>query len=224
MVPVIKSFICWTFSWLVLLLIADNHSVEAFSGVEIGCRRSSRDSSSSLFLSQATIQNTAAADTSSSSSSSSSLPERKVAILLCPAQFCVPDDYADLWETLPSHIDIIEDVADSDSDSTSIGPTTTTTTRRIAVDKDLSRVVPLSRRDWIKVSKQLPTTNFLEATLEVHKTLDWYFDSIETGLNEILSLSQQQKNNGDSGLDGICFVGHSIGGWVARAYLGGLSR
>jgi hypothetical protein len=222
MVPVIKGFICWTFPWLVLLLIADNHWAEAFSGVEIGWQRSSRDSSSSLFLSQATIQNTAA-DTSSSSSSSSSLPERKVAILLGPAQFCVPDDYAELWATLPSHIDIIEDVADSDSDSTSSGPTTTTT-RRIAVDKDLSRVVPLSRRDWIKVSKQLPTTNFLDATLEVHKTLDWYFDSIEVGLNEILSLSQQKKNNGDSGLDGICFVGHSIGGWVARAYLGGLSR
>ena len=216
--PVMKSFICWTFSWLVLLLIADNHSAEAFSGVEIRWQRSSRDSSSSLFLSQATIQNTADDAAATTDTSSSSLPERKVAILLCPAQFCVPDDYSELWETLPSHIDVIEDVADSGS-----GPTTTTT-RRIAIDKDLSRVVPLSRRDWIKVSKQLPTTNFLDATLEVHKTLDWYFDSIEAGLNEILSLSQQKKNNGDNGLDGICFVGHSIGGWVARAYLGGLSR
>ncbi|OEU14046.1 hypothetical protein FRACYDRAFT_188960 [Fragilariopsis cylindrus CCMP1102] len=211
-----KSFICWTFSWLVLLLIADNHSAEAFSGVEIRWQRSSRDSSTSLFLSQATIQNTADDAAATTDTSSSSLPERKVAILLCPAQFCVPDDYSELWETLPSHIDVIEDVADSGSSPT--------TTRRIAIDKDLSRVVPLSRRDWIKVSKQLPTTNFLDATLEVHKTLDWYFDSIEAGLNEILSLSQQKKNNGDNGLDGICFVGHSIGGWVARAYLGGLSR
>lgn len=28
----------------------------------------------------------------------------------------------------------------------------------------------------------------------------------------------------DNGVDGICLVGHSIGGWVARAYLGGLAR
>ena len=100
--PVMKSFICWTFSWLVLLLIADNHSAEAFSGAEIRWQRSSRDSSSSLFLSQATIQNTADDAAATTDTSSSSLPERKVAILLCPAQFCVPDDYSELWETLPS--------------------------------------------------------------------------------------------------------------------------
>lgn len=130
----------------------------------------------------------------------SPLLERKVALLLCPAQFCVPDDYSDLWETLPSHIDVSEDDK---------------TTTRLVINKKLSRVIPLSRRDWIKVSKQLPTQDFIDANLRVHKTLDWYFDAIEEGLSDIFDAQE---------VDSICIVGHSIGGWVARAYLGGLSR
>lgn len=134
---------------------------------------------------------------------SSGSSDKKIALLLCPAQFCVPDDYSELWETLPSHIEFGE------SDDAS-------TTKRVAINKDLSRVVPLSRRDWIKVAKQLPTQDFIDAKLRVHKTLDWYFEAIEQGLSDILDSSED--------VDGICFVGHSIGGWVARAYLGGLSR
>jgi triacylglycerol esterase/lipase EstA (alpha/beta hydrolase family) len=79
--------------------------------------------------------------------------------------------------------------------------------------------VPLSRRDWIKVSKQLPTAQFWNGQLENHKTLDWYFEKLEEGFANIL----HNDDEGD-GVDGICLVGHSIGGWVARAYLGGLSR
>lgn len=47
------------------------------------------------------------------------------------------------------------------------------------------------------------------------ETLQWYFDAIENGLSEIL-----EKEGEDAE---ICIIGHSIGGWVARAYLGGLS-
>jgi len=134
---------------------------------------------------------------------SSSLPERRIAVLLCPAQFCVPDDYSELWETLPSHIEV------------SVGDETAKT-ERVAINKELSRVVPLSRIDWIKVAKQLPTKNFIDANLRVHETLDWYFSAIEEGLSDII--------DADGDIDGICIVGHSIGGWVARAYLGGLAR
>jgi hypothetical protein len=129
---------------------------------------------------------------------------RRVALLLCPAQFCVAKDYEELWEHLPSQISL---------DSGSTGSNNPNT--KIIIDRELSRVVPLSRRDWIKVSKQLPTTEFWNANLSVHKTLDWYFGAMEKGLAEIL----YQNSDVD-----ICLVGHSIGGWVARAYLGGLSR
>jgi hypothetical protein len=129
--------------------------------------------------------------------------QRRVAVLLCPAQFCVPDDYEELWQALPTQID------SSSSNDKSKG-------ELLLIDREASRVVPLSRRDWIKVSRQLPTQEFWNANLSVHKTLDWYFQALEQGLTEIL---QSQDNDLD-----ICLVGHSIGGWVARAYLGGLSR
>ena len=118
---------------------------------------------------------------------------RRISVLLCPAQFCVPADYESFFETLRvSH--------NSDSD-VSIGT---------------CRVAPLPRTEWIKVAKQLPTKAFLDAELSVPKTLDWYFDAIEAGLAEIFAEEGENAS--------IALIGHSIGGWVARAYLGGLSR
>lgn len=112
----------------------------------------------------------------------------RVAVLVCPAQFCVPDDYNVLFENL--------------SDLTS--------------NVVMYKVAPLPRTEWIKVAQALPTRAFLEARLPVQQTLQWYFDAIEEGLAEIFATQGTNVN--------ICIVGHSIGGWVARAYLGGLSR
>lgn len=123
-------------------LAADMHVADAFSVGEFRGRLISSDSS--LASTTDSLEESTKSSASASSASSSSLPDRKIALLLCPAQFCVPEDYCDLWDTLPSHVEISE------------GDDSTTTTR-VAVDKDSSRVVPLSRRDWIKVSKQLPT-------------------------------------------------------------------
>jgi PGAP1-like protein len=78
------------------------------------------------------------------------------------------------------------------------------------------RVAPLPRNEWIKVAKSLPTREYLDGTLQNYKTLSWYFDAIEVALNEIL---EEQGPNAN-----ICIIGHSIGGWVARAFLGGLSQ
>mmetsp|Transcript_6550 Transcript_6550/g.13508 ORF Transcript_6550/g.13508 Transcript_6550/m.13508 type:complete len:383 (-) Transcript_6550:1550-2698(-) len=175
------------------------HVAEAFTVGEVTVRGVS--SGSALLLSQTTTDSSET-DGITEKSIPSPLPERKIALLLCPAQFCVPADYSELWETLPFHIDV---------DSNEAGAT-----QKIAIDKDMSRVVPLSRRDWIKVAKQLPTKNFIDANLRVHETLDWYFEAIEEGLSAII--------DADSDIDGVCLVGHSIGGWVARAYLGGLAR
>jgi len=121
---------------------------------------------------------------------------RKVSILLCPAQFCVPEDYQLLWDELrKQHHHYLQ------TSTTIIGTTL---------------VAPLSRTDWIQVAKALPTSAFFNGRLPVHSTLDWYFDAIEQGISQILAKDGPDTN--------ICIIGHSIGGWVARAYLGGCSR
>jgi hypothetical protein len=115
----------------------------------------------------------------------------RISILVCPAQFCVPDDYQVLFQNLQS-------------------------TAECNVQVGTTVVAPLPRTEWIKVAKQLPTKNFWDATLPVHETLGWYFDAMEAGLSEIFAKEGPDAN--------VCIIGHSIGGWVARAYLGGLSR
>lgn len=78
------------------------------------------------------------------------------------------------------------------------------------------RVTPLPRTEWIKVAKSLPTKDYFDGTLKNHKTLSWYFDAMETALSEIF---EQEGTDAK-----VCIIGHSIGGWVARAFLGGLSE
>jgi pimeloyl-ACP methyl ester carboxylesterase len=114
--------------------------------------------------------------------------EKKLAVLLCPAQFCVPVDYENLLDTIQEQAN---------------------------VNVVATRVAPLPRTEWIKVAKQLPTKNFLDANLSVKVTLDWYFTAMESALTELFA-------EGGEDLE-VCIIGHSIGGWVARAYLGGLS-
>jgi triacylglycerol esterase/lipase EstA (alpha/beta hydrolase family) len=64
----------------------------------------------------------------------------------------------------------------------------------------------------------LSTSDFMKTSLQIHTTLDWYFDAIEQGLSET------NNNNNKKKIDSVCLVWHSIGGWVTRAYLGGLAR
>jgi hypothetical protein len=123
------------------------------------------------------------------SSTSTADEEKKTAVLICPAQFCVPADYEDLANLLKEkHPSTISSVV----------------------------VTPLPRTEWIKVAKQLPTKDFLDANLSCQKTLGWYFDAMEEALSQIFAQEGTTDIN-------ICIIGHSIGGWVARAYLGGLS-
>ena len=82
--------------------------------------------------------------------------KKKLSVLLCPAQFCVPADYKELLGAIREEV----------SEEVEIVAATT---------------APLSRNDWIKVARQLPTKNFLEATLSVPETLGWYFQAIEDG-------------------------------------------
>lgn len=126
---------------------------------------------------------------STTTTSSASSTKKKMAVLLCPAQFCVPVDYTDLLTTIQSDLQDVDIIA--------------------------TRVAPLPRTEWIKVAKQLPTKDFLDANLSVKITLDWYFDAMEQGLSELFAEGGEDVE--------VCVIGHSIGGWVARAYLGGLS-
>mmetsp|Transcript_25314 Transcript_25314/g.31194 ORF Transcript_25314/g.31194 Transcript_25314/m.31194 type:complete len:362 (+) Transcript_25314:77-1162(+) len=121
-------------------------------------------------------------------SSSSNCKSGKVALVIAPAQFCVPADYQKLINTLKeSNKSIIT-----------------------------AKVAPLPRTEWIKVAQQLPTQSFFNATLNNAKTLKWYFDAIENSLAEIYNEVDEDTT--------VCIIAHSIGGWVARAYLGGLSQ
>jgi hypothetical protein len=132
-----------------------------------------------------------AVTSSSDSNNGETAAKKKVAVLVCPAQFCVPADYACLEEQL----------------------------RRLVPELQTFIVAPLPRTEWIKVAQQLPTVAFVQAKLPVLETLSWYFDAIEQGLSEIFASSDSE----DGGDVSICIIGHSIGGWVARAYLGGLA-
>jgi PGAP1-like protein len=123
--------------------------------------------------------------------------KRRIAVLVCPAQFCVPADYEALFDVLRRQPLLKEDEED--------------------IEIGTCQVANLPRTEWIKVARQLPTLEFFQAQLPVEPTLRWYFDALEQGLADIFAA--EQSNDDVS----ICLVGHSIGGWVARAYLGGFS-
>ena len=122
------------------------------------------------------------------SSSLSSSSKKKIAILICPAQFCVPADYQSLIQSIQKRNPLVIS----------------------------AKVAQLPRTEWIKVARQLPTQSFFTASLNNAKTLKWYFDAIESSLAEIYAETDNDTN--------ICIIAHSIGGWVARGYLGGLGQ
>jgi len=121
---------------------------------------------------------------------------QKVAVLICPAQFCVPVDYEKFVTGIMQQRRKLRDQQNSPEIAS-------------------CRVAPLPRTEWIKVARNLPTRSFLESTLPVYKTLDWYFEAMEDALSDIFAEEGEDVK--------ISIIGHSIGGWVARAYLGGLS-
>ena len=148
------------------------------------------------FLRSTTVSNSDAINGSPTSSSNVEktqpveIQTGKVALVVCPAQFCVPDDYNILFDNL----------------------------RQVEGLPQLGTCVvpPLPRTEWIKVARKLPTKEFLDAKLAVHETLEWYFTALEKAIADVFAKDGPDVN--------LCIIGHSIGGWVARAYLGGLSR
>lgn len=128
-------------------------------------------------------------------SRSSSTGRRRVAVLVCPAQLCVANDYKVLFDNLSllyGDDELNVEIAGS------------------------SRAAPLCRRGWMSIARNLHRKEFFQGNLPVRSTLQRYFQAIEQGLAEIFDAEGPDVN--------ICMIGHSVGGWVARAYLGGLSQ
>jgi hypothetical protein len=154
---------------------------------------------------------------------------KTVSILVCPAQFCVPVDYDDLLDNL-EHFFEEGDGDDDDNDESSSSQSQSSHNFKLGSLK----VVPLPRTEWIKVAQSLPTKAYMEGTLKGRTTLNWYYQAIEDAIAEILqeqgenihdnkeSSSNNNDNNNDNNSHSICIIGHSIGGWVARGWLGGL--
>uniref|UniRef100_A0A7S2UYV4 GPI inositol-deacylase n=1 Tax=Fibrocapsa japonica TaxID=94617 RepID=A0A7S2UYV4_9STRA len=72
-------------------------------------------------------------------------------------------------------------------------------------------VAELSRADWLRIVPATLTADYWRGTLKPKECLGFFFEGVEKALRKV-----QEENPGSQ----IHAVGHSIGGWIARAYLG----
>lgn len=73
-------------------------------------------------------------------------------------------------------------------------------------------VAPLSRFDWLRIIPSTFTLEFFTAQLRPKKTLGFFYEALDKAIASV---------EADFGPDvRISFLGHSIGGWVARSYIG----
>ncbi|MEW5308207.1 MAG: hypothetical protein WDW38_000183 [Sanguina aurantia] len=71
-------------------------------------------------------------------------------------------------------------------------------------------VPPLERGDWFKVARGLLTLKFWSSTLTTDPGYTWYLDRVAA------TVELARLETGSSQVD---LIGHSAGGWLARAYL-----
>lgn len=71
-------------------------------------------------------------------------------------------------------------------------------------------VCPLRRFDWLRIVPSVFTSAFWTAELEPTPTLNFFYEALDAAFGAVD--------------DDVSLVGHSIGGWVARAYLGERQR
>mmetsp|Transcript_12269 Transcript_12269/g.15174 ORF Transcript_12269/g.15174 Transcript_12269/m.15174 type:complete len:391 (-) Transcript_12269:386-1558(-) len=84
-------------------------------------------------------------------------------------------------------------------------------------DPNQIRVLPITIYDWVQVfTKGLLDINFWKGNVDPNKSaaFKWYLDLVE---KEVQTLN-------DDDCEGIILIGHSAGGWLARAALGVLSQ
>lgn len=71
---------------------------------------------------------------------------------------------------------------------------------------------PLSRLDWLRIVPSTLTKEFFTAELRPKKTLGFFYEALDQALAQVDADFGPQEP--------VAFLGHSIGGWVARSYIG----
>lgn len=72
-------------------------------------------------------------------------------------------------------------------------------------------VAPVARWKWSLNARGFFTSDYWRGTLKPQQVLDWYFNCVDRGVEELADAAAD--------LQGISILGHSAGGWLGRAYL-----
>lgn len=72
-------------------------------------------------------------------------------------------------------------------------------------------VVPVERKDWLKVAKGVLSLGFWRGQLTTHPSYSWYLQRVRDTVQNALSEPEVSQ---------VILVGHSAGGWLARAFTG----
>lgn len=72
------------------------------------------------------------------------------------------------------------------------------------------RVLPVERSDWFNVARALLTPAFYAGTCTSREGYGWYIDRVAVAVDQASEEAGGAK---------VTLVGHSAGGWLARAYL-----
>lgn len=73
-----------------------------------------------------------------------------------------------------------------------------------------SFVVPIIRTDWLNVARGIFTIDFWKSSCKPKALFYFYFDAVDKMVKEVVQ---------DNGNQPVILVGHSAGGWLARAIL-----
>jgi len=104
----------------------------------------------------------------------------KKPVLICPAQFCIPEDYEEMVLGLQER-----------------GHST--------------YVADLKRLDWLKIVPSALTPDYWTGNLKPNDCLHFFYEKLDSTFKKI-----KEEHPGQP----IHLIGHSIGGWIVRAYLG----
>ena len=74
-----------------------------------------------------------------------------------------------------------------------------------------SRALPVDRKDWLKVGRMAFTLDFWKTTCTTDQGYKWYLERVKAEVDAARAAT---------GADRVVLVGHSAGGWLARAFLG----
>jgi len=71
-------------------------------------------------------------------------------------------------------------------------------------------VVPVERRDWFKVARALLRVDFWRTRLTTDPGYSWYLQRVQAAVAQAEATQPGR---------GVVLVGHSAGGWLARAFV-----